>query len=290
MLQRSPTFFFARAEHARARRHAARSSTSPTSGPTRSCAAQILTDATSWSRDVARARPTSCTQFLIEAIAPAAARGLRRRQALQPALPPVAAAHRRRPRRRPVHRPARGQGLRSSPTRSRRSPRRASGSAPARSSRPTSSSPPPASTCRVFGDVAFTVDGEPVDFTAARHLARHHDQRRAEHGLRVRLLPAQLDAARRPGQRLRVPAARRTWRSRDATIGRPDAAARGRRHAAAPVVGPGELQPRLRHALPAPCCSSRATASRGRTCWSTTEERELLPKADLDDGSLVYRR
>ena len=35
----------------------------------------------------------------------------------------------------------------------------------------------------------------------ARDLARHHDQRRAEHGLRLRLLPAQLDPARRSGQR-----------------------------------------------------------------------------------------
>ena len=80
--------------------------------------------------------------------APAAARGLRHREALHPPLPPVAAAHRRRPGRRPVRRPARGQRRRSSPTPSRRSPSTGSGSAPARRSRPTSSSPPPASTCR----------------------------------------------------------------------------------------------------------------------------------------------
>ena len=43
--------------------------------------------------------------------APAAARGLRHRQALHPPLPPVAAAHRHRPGRRPVRGPARGEGL-----------------------------------------------------------------------------------------------------------------------------------------------------------------------------------
>ena len=55
-----------------------------------------------------------------------------------------------------------------------------------------------------------------------RHLSRHDVHRRAQHGVGVRLLPRELDAARRSGRRLRVPpaeaheeeAARRRWRRR----------------------------------------------------------------------------
>ncbi len=61
----------------------------------------------------------------------------------------------------------------------------------------------------------------------ARHLARHDDQRRAEHGLHVRLLPAQLDPAHRPRRRLRAPAVR-------------DHAGEGRRRGDVPTLRPTE--------------------------------------------------
>ena len=60
----------------------------------------------------------------------------------------------------------------------------------------------------VLGDIEFTIDGEPLDLLRHRHLSRHDVHRRAQHGLGVRLLPRELDAAGRPGRRLRLPAAR----------------------------------------------------------------------------------
>ena len=39
------------------------------------------------------------------------------------------------------------------------------------------------------------------------HLSRHDVHRRAQHGVGLRLLPGQLDAARRPRRRFRLPAA-----------------------------------------------------------------------------------
>ena len=109
---------------------------------------------------------------------------------------------------------------------------------------------PPASTCRCSAT-------SPSPSTASRSTSPprvtwrgHHDQRRPEHGLRLRLLPPQLDAARGPGQRPgRAPARAHAGQGRGG--GRADAAPRGRRHAAAAVVGPGGLQRRLRHALAA---------------------------------------
>ena len=63
----------------------------------------------------------------------------RRRHALQPAVQPVGPAAVPGARRRPVPHPAEGHGVDRRPTRSRRSPRRASSSSPASTSTPTSS-------------------------------------------------------------------------------------------------------------------------------------------------------
>ena len=48
----------------------------------------------------------------------------------------------------------------------------------------------------VLGDIDFVIDGKPLDLRRHRHLPRHDVHRRAQHGLGVRLLPRQLDAAR----------------------------------------------------------------------------------------------
>ena len=59
----------------------------------------------------------------------------------------------------------------------------------------------------VLGDIAFTIDGKPLDFARDRHLSRHDVHRRAEHGLGVRLFPGELDAAHRSGGGFRLPPA-----------------------------------------------------------------------------------
>ena len=57
------------------------------------------------------------------------------------------------------------------------------------------------------GDIDFADRRQAARFRRHRDLSRHDVHRRAEHGLGVRLFPRQLDAARRPGRRLRLPAA-----------------------------------------------------------------------------------
>ena len=100
----------------------------------------------------------------------------------------------------------------------------------------------------LFGDVAFAVDGEPVDFT------RHVTWR----GIMISGVPnmAYVFGYFRHSWTLRVDLVSdlvlrlmATMRDRGATMVVPDAAPGRGGHAAAPVVRPGELQPRLRHAL-----------------------------------------
>ena len=99
----------------------------------------------------------------------------------------------------------------------------------------------------VMGDVAFVVDGQELDWADTVTYRGLDVHRRAEPGVRVRLLPGQLDAARRPHRRLRVPPAHAHGGDRQVD-GR--AGARRRRRAA-PVGRARELQPRLPHALDA---------------------------------------
>ena len=122
----------------------------------------------------------------------------------------------------------------------------------------------------------------------ARHLARPDDQRRAEHGLRVRLLPPQLDAARGPGQRPRDPAdgehgSSRTRRWSSPTLRAEDADMQIRPWSDPENFNAGYVM-RSQHVL---------FKQGDREPWTHMqehdEEQELLPKADLDDGSLVYR-
>ena len=134
-----------------------------------------------------------------------------------PPLPAVAAAARLRARRRPVQGHQQRQGVgrdrRDRDLHRDRHPARR----PASSSTPISSSPPPASTCSVLGDIAFTVDGRPRQLRRHRHLPRDDVHRRPEPAVGVRVLPGELDAARRPHRRLRLPAAAAHGRPRRAT-------------------------------------------------------------------------
>ena len=59
----------------------------------------------------------------------------------------------------------------------------------------------------VLGDIEFTRRRPAAGLRRHRHLSRHDVHRRAEPGVGVRLFPRQLDAARRPGRRFRLPAA-----------------------------------------------------------------------------------
>ena len=138
----------------------------------------------------------------------------------------------------------------------------------------------------VLGDIAFTVDGEAVEFP----------ERVTWRGVMISGIPdmayvfgyfRKLDAAGGPGLRPGDPAdGDHAAQGRD--HGRARAARRGRRHAAAPVLGPRELQRRLRHAL-----QHLLPRQGDREPWTHmlehAAEAEILPKADLDDGSLVYR-
>ena len=105
-----------------------------------------------------------------------------------------------------------------------------------------------------------------------RHLSRHDVHGHAQPGLGVRLFPRQLDAARRHGRRLRVPAAQAHGRDRrqESLSG---AAARGPGHAAAAVDRHGELQSRLHHARACICCPSAATSRNGSTARTTGPRR-----------------
>ena len=59
----------------------------------------------------------------------------------------------------------------------------------------------------VLGDIAFTIDGKPLDFADTVTYRGMMFTGVPNLALGVRLLPRQLDAARRPGRRLRLPAA-----------------------------------------------------------------------------------
>ena len=108
----------------------------------------------------------------------------------------------------------------------------------------------------VLGDVAFTVDGEPVDFT----------ERVTWRGIMINGLPNmayvfgyfryRLDPARGPGQRPGGPPAV-THAGQRRHDGGPHPATPGDGHAAAAVLRSGELQPRLCHALAAHLVQAR---------------------------------
>ena len=100
------------------------------------------------------------------------------------------------------------------------------------SSRPTSSSPPPAFNLCALGDVAFEIDGEAARFCRHRHLSRNDVHGRSEHGLGVRLFPRQLDAAHRSACRIRLPPAC-SYEAEGRPKGGAGTAAAGRQHAAA---------------------------------------------------------
>ena len=59
----------------------------------------------------------------------------------------------------------------------------------------------------VLGDIDVRDRRQAARLLADRHLSRHDVHRRAQHGLGVRLFPRQLDAARRPRRRFRLPPA-----------------------------------------------------------------------------------
>ena len=139
----------------------------------------------------------------------------------------------------------------------------------------------------VLGDIAFTVDDQPLDWADTVTYRGHDVHRRAQPGVGVRLLPSELDAARRPRRRLRLPAAPPHGGDRR----EPGHAALRPEDVDMPLsaVGrAGELQPGLPHARPAPACRSRAIGTRGDTRRTTGPRRTSSPAADLDDGSLVY--
>ena len=139
----------------------------------------------------------------------------------------------------------------------------------------------------VFGDVAFTVDGEPVDFTDRVTWRGVMISGVPNMAYVVRLLPAQLDAARGPGQRPGGPPAGH-MQDKGATM-------------VVPTLRPQDADMQLRPwSDPENFNAGYVMRSQhilfkqgDREPWTHMleheEEREILPKADLDDGTLVYR-
>ena len=137
----------------------------------------------------------------------------------------------------------------------------------------------------VMGDVAFVVDGQELDWADTVTYRGLMFTGRAEPGLRVRLLPGQLDAAGRPHRRLRVPPAHAHGGDRQVD-GRPGA--RRRRRSCGPWVEPDNFNPgyltRSMHKMP-----KQGTEAPWRLEHDYMLEKEILPAADLDDGTLEYR-
>ena len=142
----------------------------------------------------------------------------------------------------------------------------------------------------LFGEVAFTVDDEPVDFTrqvtwrgtmitGVPNMAYVFGYFRSSWTLRADLvsegvrLPA---AGAQPRSGARAPWWEPQLRPQDADM------------ELLPWSGPGELQLRLRPALAGqdvPPGRPRAVDAHA----GARQERDILPKADLDDGTLTYR-
>ena len=116
---------------------------------------------------LARRFPKYMRKTLLTMAAAPTARGLRRREALRPALQPVGPAAVPGAERRSVQEHPPRAPPTSSPTPSRRSPRPASSSTPVTCSTPTSSSPQRVSTCGCSAVLAIrTLNGEPIDLTS----------------------------------------------------------------------------------------------------------------------------
>ena len=132
-----------------------------------------------------------------------------------------------------------------------------------------------------LGGMRLSVDGSDVDAGRRAHLPRDAAQRRAEHGVRVRLLEPVVDARRRPHLRARLPAARAHGPPR-----LPRLHAGNRDGAITPCRSP--TSPR------ATCCGrSTSSPSRAReTPWQREQNyaRNLrsMQRAPLDDPALEF--
>ena len=139
----------------------------------------------------------------------------------------------------------------------------------------------------VLGDIAFTIDGKPLDFadtvtyrgmmfTGVPNMVWVFGYFRASWTLRADLIAdfvCRLLEHMEEQRRAAVDAG---------------AAARGRGHAAAAVDRPGELQPRLPHARHAPAAASSGDEARWQHSQDYWSEKDELPAIDLDDPAFVY--
>jgi monooxygenase len=139
----------------------------------------------------------------------------------------------------------------------------------------------------VMGDIALHRRRPAAGLCADRGLARRDVHRRAEHGLGVRLLPRQLDAACRPAVDF-VCRLLQHMDDRGATVVTPSLRPMDQGMALKPWVEPENFNPgymqRGIHLLP-------RQGSQGP--WLHRQDyavdKDELPQADLEDGSLVYR-
>ena len=139
----------------------------------------------------------------------------------------------------------------------------------------------------VLGDIQFTIDGEPLAFHDTITYRGMMFTGIPNMVLGVRLLPGQLDVARRPDRRLHVPAARTTWTSSARRRVTPQLRPEDADMPILSWIDPENFNPnylmRSLHLLP----------QRGdKPEWMHTQdywtEKDALPAADLDDGCLRY--
>jgi len=285
LLQRSPPTS-SPATAARARGDAGQTWNIPEDWSTRSSAAPTSPSATTSSRRRSR-HQMSCTPSSSSRCARNCPRASTS-TSTSPPVPPMAAAHRRRPRGRLLRDAASGQGVNRHRHHRDVHRDRGSRSAPAKRSAPTFIVTATGFNMSLFGEHRVHRGRRAGRLHRAPHLARHHDQRRAQHGLHLRLPALQLDAARRHGLSTSWPACWSTWRRR----------ARPWSSRACGPRTPGWSGARSvirRTSVPANIMRSQDILFKpGRPePWihmlEYHQERDVLPKADLDDGSLLLQ-
>ena len=133
----------------------------------------------------------------------------------------------------------------------------------------------------------FFIDGEPARCLADSDLPGHDVHRRTEHGVGVRLLPFELDAARRPGRRLRMPALFDHMKAKGAQTVVPTLRDEERDMPLTSWVDPEDFNPGylMRDMGQLPRRGDKPEWRHSHDYWL---DKDLFPKIDLDDGTLAY--
>ncbi len=151
---------------------------------------------------------------------------------------------------------------------------------------PTSSSPATGFHLNVLGDIAFSIDGKPLDFAQSVTYRGMMFTGVPNMAWVFGYFPRQLDAARRPGRRLRLPPAA----AHEGPAGAPSrgcATSGGQGHAGAALIDPENFNPgylmRGMHLLP-----KRGDKREWQHTQDYWQEKNEFSTIDLDDAAFVY--